>query len=88
MKRTKHLTLLATTFKKTDVVIKKTPLMRDILGNSLVTFPIRISGDIENPKFESIPPSAVAEGIVSMMGRTLGLPFKIIDPIMPDLKTR
>jgi hypothetical protein len=86
--RTIDLTVLAAPFTTTDSVIKKIPLVRDILGNSLVTFPIRISGDIENPKFESIPPSAVAEGIVSMMGRTLGLPFKIIDPIIPDLKTR
>jgi len=85
--RTMDVTVLAAPFTTTDAVIKKIPLVRDILGNSLVTFPIRISGDIENPKIESIPPSAVTEGLVDMMGRTLGLPFKIIDPIIPNRKT-
>ena len=85
--RTMDVTVLVAPFTTTDAMVKRIPLVRDILGNSLVTIPIRISGPIDDPKVESIPPSAVANGLVGMMNRTLGLPFKMMEPNRSDEKT-
>jgi hypothetical protein len=69
-------------------VIKKIPILKDILGNSLVTIPVRVKGPLDNLEVKTMPPDAVGEGLTGMMKRTLQLPFKIIEPIIPGAKKK
>jgi hypothetical protein len=82
------LTFLVAPFTTTDSVIKKIPILKDILGNSLVTIPVRVKGPLDNLEVKTMPPDAVGEGLTGMMKRTLQLPFKIIEPIIPGAKKK
>jgi len=82
------LTMLVAPFTTTDSVIKKIPILKDILGGSLITIPVRVKGPFEKLEVETVPPEAVAEGLAGMMKRTLQLPFKIIEPVIPGTKKK
>jgi len=70
--------------KTIDFFIKKIPLVADILRGSLISIPVRISGDLENPNVTPLSPSAVGSGLLGIVKRTLQLPFKLIQPDLPD----
>jgi hypothetical protein len=78
--------VLAAPLTTADAVVRRIPLVRNIWGGSLVTIPIRVSGPLDQPKIDPLPPSAVGEGLVGIMERTLKLPFKIMEPIIPGGK--
>jgi hypothetical protein len=83
---TLDLTVLISPMKKTDFIIKKTPLIGSILGGSLVSIPVKVSGDLEDPKVSHNPVSAVGSGLLGIMERTLKTPVKLFDPFLPDEK--
>lgn len=70
--------------KTIDFFIEKIPLVKDILRGSLISIPVRISGDMENPSVTPLSPSAVGSGLLGIVKRTLQLPFKLIQPDLPD----
>jgi len=70
--------------KTIDFFIKKIPLVTDILRGSLISIPVRISGDLENPNVTPLSPSAVGSGLLGIVKRTLQLPFKLIQPDLSD----
>jgi hypothetical protein len=76
-------TALVAPLKTIDFFIKKIPIVRDILGGSLISIPFGIKGSIENPDVTPIPPSAVGSGLLGIVKRTLQLPVKIIQPFSP-----
>jgi uncharacterized protein YhdP len=77
------ITVLIAPFKKVDAVVKKIPLLGDILGGTLVTVPLRVQGPFKSPKVTPLPPSAIGEGLLGIMKRTLELPFEVIDDVTP-----
>jgi hypothetical protein len=76
-------TALIAPLKTIDFFINKIPIIKDILGGSLISIPIGIKGHIENPNVTPIPPSAVGSGLLGIIKRTLQLPVKIIQPVAP-----
>ncbi|HXX81637.1 MAG TPA: AsmA-like C-terminal domain-containing protein, partial [Thermodesulfovibrionales bacterium] len=78
--------VLISPLKKTDFIIKKTPIIGSILGGSLVSIPLRVSGDMEDPKVSYHPVSAVGSGLLGIMERTIKAPVKLFDPFLPDEK--
>ncbi len=77
------ITFLIAPFKTVDAVVKKIPLLGNILGGTLVTVPVRVHGPFKEPKVTPLPPSAVGEGLIGIMKRTLELPFNVIDDVSP-----
>jgi hypothetical protein len=75
--------LLVAPLKTVDFFVKKIPLVKDILGGSLISVPIRITGELNNPSIVPLSPSAVGSRLVEMMKRTIHLPVQIIQPILP-----
>lgn len=80
------ITVLVAPLTTVDAVVKKIPLVRDILAGSLVTIPVRVTGPFDQPKVDAVPPSAVADELAGIMKRTLQLPFKILEPVIPGGK--
>jgi hypothetical protein len=80
------LKVLISPLKKTDFIIRKTPIIGSILGGSLVSIPLRVSGDMEDPKVSHHPVSAVGSGLLGIMERTIKAPVKLFDPFIPDEK--
>jgi hypothetical protein len=76
-------TALVAPLKTIDFFIKRTPIIKEILGGSLISIPIGIEGRMENPYVTPLPPSKVGEGLLGIIKRTLQLPVKIIQPITP-----
>jgi AsmA-like protein len=76
-------TALVAPLKTIDFFIKRTPLIKNILGDSLISIPVGIKGHLENPRVTTLPPSKVGSGLLDIIKRTLQLPVKIIQPIPP-----
>jgi hypothetical protein len=84
-----NLTILVAPFKTVDFLISKIPLVGYILKGTLISIPLRITGDLAEPTIIVLSPTAVGEEILGMMKRTLSLPVKIIEPVIPrDKKKR
>jgi hypothetical protein len=76
-------TALAAPLKTIDFFVKRTPIIKDIFGDSLISIPVGIKGHLENPSVTPLPPSKVGSGLLGIIKRTLQLPVKIIQPIPP-----
>ncbi|MGV1098964.1 hypothetical protein ACUUL3_06075 [Thiovibrio sp. JS02] len=79
--------VLISPFKTLDAIISKVPLVGRVIGGetaTLVTFPVAVRGPARDPEVTLLPPSAVGEGIINIIKRTILLPFTILSPILPD----
>jgi hypothetical protein len=76
-------TALVAPLKTIDFFIKRTPLIKDILGGSLISVPVGIKGHLEDPRVTLLPPAKVGSGLLGIIKRTLQLPVKIIQPVPP-----
>lgn len=77
--------------KTLDAIVAKVPLVGRVVGGenaTVITIPVGIKGDIRDPEVTVLPPSAVGEGILSIVKNALMLPFHILSPILPDKKDR
>ena len=80
------LTLLVAPLKTVDRITKLIPLVSHIFAGTLVTIPVKVQGDLKDPRVTPLSPSAVGAELLAMMKRTLGLPFKIIESLGPRKK--
>jgi len=76
--------VLVAPLKTVDLIVGKIPLVKDVLNGTLVSIPVKVTGDWSDPKITPLSPSAVGSGLLGMMKRTLQLPLKIIQPAAPD----
>jgi len=72
------LTYLLAPLKTVDLVVKKIPLVSDVLDGTLVSIPVKATGPWADPKITALSPSSVGLGLLGIMKRTVQLPFKII----------
>jgi hypothetical protein len=72
------LTYLVAPLKTVDLVVKKIPLVSDVLDGTLVSIPVKATGPWADPKITALSPSSVGSGLLGIMKRTVQLPFKII----------
>ncbi|MDF1591593.1 MAG: AsmA-like C-terminal domain-containing protein [Desulfobacterales bacterium] len=81
-----NLTVLVAPFKTVDAIVSRIPLLGDILGGSLISVPVSVKGDLQNPEITILSPAAVGEGLLGILKRTLELPVKVIQPLIPEEK--
>jgi len=55
---------------------------------SFISIPFKIEGPMRKLEVTTLPPSAVGDGLVGIMKRTLQLPVDIIQPIIPKEKKK
>ena len=77
------LTVLVAPFKTVDALVNKLPLMNYILKGSLISIPLKVTGDLKDPMIILLSPAAVSEEVFGIMKRTLFLPVKMIAPVIP-----
>jgi hypothetical protein len=80
------LVILVAPFKTVDRIVKKIPLISSVLGGKLISIPFRAKGKLEDPTVIPLSPTAVGSGVLGVLERTLKLPIKIIQPMLPDEK--
>jgi hypothetical protein len=78
--------VLASPLKSVDNILSKIPILRDITGNTLVSLPVSVTGDLKNPSVSYLPLSSVGSGLVGILERTVKLPVKLIKPELPEEK--
>jgi hypothetical protein len=79
-----NLKVLVSPLKTLDFVLRKIPLISDITGRSLISIPIKVTGDLGNPEVTYLPLSSVGSGLLGILERTIKLPVKIIQPLLPS----
>ena len=82
------LKMFAAPFKTVDRIIRMLPLIGYLLDDTLVSIPIKVTGDLEDPKVEYLPAAEVGAGLLGIMKRTLELPVKVVEPIIPIEKEK
>ena len=78
-----NLIVLVAPFKTVDYVVSKLPLVSYVLKGTLISIPLRITGSLDDPRIIILSPTAVGKGVLGIMKRTLFLPVKIIEPVIP-----
>jgi hypothetical protein len=64
-----------------DRIVDKVPLLGDILGGSLISFPVRVSGDLRDPDVVPLSPTALGAGFIDFLKRTIRAPFRLMEPL-------
>jgi len=67
-------------------IIGKIPILGHILGGSLVSIPVKITGNLSDPQVDFLSPTAIGSAFVGIIKRTIKLPITIIEPILPAKK--
>jgi hypothetical protein len=70
--------VLVSPFNTADYVVKKIPIIRGLLGGTLVSIPVKVKGDIENPKISYLSPSAVGKKLLGITKSALKAPTRIL----------
>jgi hypothetical protein len=78
------LELLLAPFRTVDFIIRRIPLLRYILGGTLVSIPVKVTGNLANPEVTPLSPEEIGSGILGLIRRTLTVPFKVIQPLLPS----
>jgi hypothetical protein len=81
---TVNMTVLVAPFTTVDKVVSKIPLVNYILQETLVSIPVTVRGKISDPEVKLIPASAVGDGVLGILKRTVKAPVKIIEPVLPE----
>ena len=79
-----NLTVLVAPFKTVDFVIKRIPVLNEILDGTLISIPVKVTGSYLDPKIAVLDPDVVEEELLDIMQRTLNLPFTVIRPIFSN----
>ncbi|MBW1725357.1 MAG: AsmA-like C-terminal domain-containing protein, partial [Deltaproteobacteria bacterium] len=82
--QTLDFTILVSPLKKVNTIVKHTPILGKILQGALIAIPVKVEGDISNPKVTALSPSAFGSEAMGILERTLKAPVKIIEPVVPD----
>jgi hypothetical protein len=81
---TVRMTVLVAPFTTVDKVVSKIPVVNYILQETLVSIPVTVRGKISDPEVKLIPASAVGDGVLGILKRTVKAPVKIIEPVLPE----
>ncbi len=74
-------TVLVSPLKTVDTVVRNIPLVGSLLGGSLVSIPVKVTGDLNDPTVVPLSPSAVGSGLLGTMKRVFRLPFTLTQPL-------
>ena len=83
-KKRMDLIVLVSPLKTVDRIISWIPIANYILGDKLISIPFRVSGKMEDPSVSPLPPEAVGAGVLGLIKRSLSLPVKVLQPLMPE----
>jgi hypothetical protein len=72
------LLILVAPFKTVDWVVKKIPLVRRVLQGALIAVPVKVSGNLSDPKVSPMSASAIGSSLLDIVKRTVELPVTVI----------
>lgn len=79
--------VLVAPFSRVDRVVRNIPLIGYVIGGTLTSLPVKVSGDIRSPYVIPLGPTAVANELVGVFQRTLNLPAHLFG-LPPPAETK
>jgi len=80
---TLNLNAFLSPLKTINRVVRMIPLLGYVLGNTLVSIPMNISGNMKDPQITFMSPSAIGSETLGIVERIFKLPVTIVEPIFP-----
>jgi hypothetical protein len=80
--KTMDFTVLVAPLRTVDRIIEYIPFVGYVLGGTLISIPVKVSGDMDDPTVFPLSPSAVGSELLGYMQRVFNLPLKVIQPLM------
>lgn len=74
--RTLELKLLVAPLKTVDRLVKSLPGIRDILGGTLLSVPLRVSGPWEDLRVTALAPADIGAGLLGILKRVVTVPLE------------
>jgi hypothetical protein len=81
-----ELVVLVAPFSTINWIIRHIPLVGKIMGGTLISIPVRVSGDLKDPDVVFLSPTAVGSRVLRLLENIIKLPVEIISPILPKDK--
>jgi hypothetical protein len=75
-----RMTVLVAPFGRVDRVVRGIPVIGYVVGGTLTSIPVSVTGDIRSPLVVPLGPRAVTQELLGIFERTLKLPTKLADP--------
>jgi hypothetical protein len=75
-----RMTVLVAPFGRVDRLVRGIPLVGYVVGGTLTSIPVSVSGDIRSPLVVPLGPRAVTQELLGIFERTLKLPTRLVDP--------
>jgi hypothetical protein len=73
-----ELTVLVAPLSRLDSLMRSLPLVGYVIGGTLTSWPVRVTGDIRDPSVDPVSPGAITSEFVGMFQRTLKLPERLL----------
>ena len=83
-----RLTVLVAPFALANEAVRKLPLLGYVVGGTLTSLPVEVSGDIRDPLVVPLGPGAITSELLGIVTRTLTLPGKLADPLQEKDKKK
>lgn len=80
LNRKVNLIVIVAPFRTVDRIIDKVPVVGKLMNGTLISIPVRVTGDLADPTVIPLSPSAVGSGLLGFMKRTFELPFSLLEP--------
>ena len=74
--------VLVAPFSTLNWIIRHIPIVSNIMGGTLISIPVRVSGDLTNPDVTFLSPKAVGSRILNIFENIIKLPADIISPLL------
>lgn len=75
-----QMTVLVAPFGRVDRLVRGIPIVGYVIGGTLTSIPVGVSGDIRSPLVVPLGPRAVTQELLGIFERTVTLPGKLAEP--------
>jgi hypothetical protein len=75
-----QMTVLVAPFGRVDRLVRGIPIVGYVIGGTLTSIPVGVSGDIRSPLVVPLGPRAVTQELLGVFERTIKLPAKLAEP--------
>lgn len=72
--------VLVSPLRTVDRIVEKVPVLGRLLGNTVLSVPVRVTGDLKDPQVNVFFLSPADLGLLRIMKNTLSLPIKVFAP--------
>jgi hypothetical protein len=64
-------------------IVRRMPFLGYVLGGGVYAVPVGVRGKLSKPQIVPVAPTAVAESLLGVLGRTVRAPFNLREALLP-----